>query len=101
MKITREIGGKQYEFELTRDELYRAFDEQEHIYDVNDIEDVVFYMEDAEVLAEYGISKEAFLAMKDEMAYEKRRNMDKYDMSWDYARDEAVSSVLAAHGVEV
>lgn len=101
MKISREIDGKTYEFELTRDEIYRAFNEQEHIYDVADIEDVVFYMEEEEVLVEYGVSKESFLAMKDEMAYEKRRNMDKYDMSWDYARDEAISSVLATHKVKV
>ena len=46
MKIKREVNGETVEFELTKDEMWKAYDECEHIIDV---ETVDFYAEDDEI----------------------------------------------------
>ena len=81
MIITRE--GK--EIELTREELFNAYMEQENIFDIQNIEDnMENYLEESE----YGLLKDnkEFI---EEAASELRRNQDKYDMDFENAIREA------------
>lgn len=94
MTITREIDGKAIEIELTSRELYDAYVEQEHYFDKCDIEDMIVGWEDDDIVEVYGVTRDAFESLVEEMAYRKRRYMDKYDVSWDYARDEAIRDVI-------
>lgn len=94
MKINRTIDGKQVEIELTDDELYDAYLEKEFIFDKQSIEDAICGWSDQEVLEVYDVDRTKFLSLADDMAAEMRRNIDKYEMSWSYARDEAIADVL-------
>lgn len=94
MKIKREINGVPMEFELTDDELWSAFQEKEWQCDRQDIEDAVYDLEDEDVNNLYGVSREVLESLFNQMAYEKRRNQDKYDMDWELARDEAIRTVI-------
>ena len=100
MKIKREINGTVHEFELTSNELFEAYYEQEHKFDVDDMEDLICGLENEYVLEVYGVSAERFRELEPEMAYEKRRLMDKYDMAWNDARDEAVDRILEKYQCE-
>lgn len=94
MKINREINGKIYEFELTEQELYDAFAEQEFQFD---LENVRNYFEDytaEDFRDEYGITIEEAEEKFEDIAYQLRRNIDKYDMSFEYALPAAVSEVM-------
>lgn len=93
MKITREINGKQVEFELTPSELYLAFEEQQEAFDK---EDILMYIDgfDSEDFESYGVSEQAFRHLVPTMAYLKRRYQDKYDMDWQSARDEAIKDAI-------
>lgn len=75
MKITREINGVQHEFELTANELYNAHAEQEHIYDTANVKNAISDLSDG---------------LASDLAYEVRRQIDKYDLDFDYALGEAV-----------
>lgn len=94
MKIQRTINGAKVNIELLPDELLDAFYEQR---DKFDIEDIISYGEmfGSDFEAEMGVSYNEFLSMKEEMAAEMRRNIDKYDMSFEYARSEAIHDVIA------
>jgi len=94
MTIHRVIHNKTYDFELTPTELFQAFEEQEHIFDVHDCEDVICGWDDGLVMECFGVHIDQFKELIDEMAWEKRRNQTRYDMSWDSARDEAIEAVL-------
>lgn len=76
MIITRVIKGIEYEFELNSNELYNAYIEQEHKWDVSDVD------------ARYGH------LLTDEqinlLAYEMRRQRDKYDLDFETAIEEAL-----------
>jgi hypothetical protein len=76
MKIKRVVNGIEHEFELTGTELYKAYIEQEHIYDLADVEAYLDNKCPADQL--------------EEIAYEARRQMDKYGVSLDFAIEEAV-----------
>ena len=96
MKIIRD--GKEYE--LTHDELYMAYLEQEHEFDVNDVDSFIYDYEynmdgDGEKIFynKYGITVERAKANIDRIAYEKRRNIDKYDMEWRDAVTEATRTI--------
>ena len=94
MKIKRSINGVEYEFELTKDELFNAYCEQEYEYDKADIEDVIECLDDEEVIDTYDVTRAEFESLIPRMAYEKRRQQDKYGVSWDYARDEAIGEII-------
>ncbi len=79
--------------ELTSEEVYKAYLEKEHEFDTQDVIDMLEYMED-EIFAKHSKTKEQCMEMVDRMAYEKRRNVDKYDMEWECAVLDAISSVL-------
>lgn len=85
MKIIRE--GK--EIELTKDELFNAYMEQENIFDIQNIEDnMENYLEEPEY--ELLKNNKEFI---EEAANELRRNQDKYDMDYENAIREAFEDV--------
>ena len=94
MKIIREIEGTTVAFELTGIELYNAYKEQQFTFDKMDVEDMIVGLPEANVKELYHVSIAEFKALIEEMAMEMRRNIDKYDMGWGYARDEAIFTVL-------
>lgn len=79
MTITRIINGKELELELNSQELYDAYIEQEHKWDVSDVD------------ARYGhlLTDEQV----DALAYEMRRQRDKYDLDFETAMEEALRNL--------
>ena len=94
MKIVRD--GKKYE--LTSDELYEAYLEKEHEYDVEDVKS------ELELIIDNDMDEEAYIeAAKrvyadenklDDVAREKRRSIDKYGTEWSYAVSDAVKDAV-------
>lgn len=64
------------EIELTKQELFEAYTEQQHIWDVSNTKD---YLSDEYTDEQIGA-----------IAYEARRQADKYDLEWDDAVEEAL-----------
>lgn len=95
MKVSRIIDGKTIEIELTKDELLEAHNEQEHIWDVSYCSSMLNNMDEESVTAEYGVSKAVAADNIDAIAYEMRRQINKYDLDADYARDVAYTEVLS------
>ncbi len=95
MIVTREINGELVRIELTQDELYEAFEEQQHKFDVEDIRNYFDGLyEEGAFETEYGRSYSEIEAMFDDLAYEMRRNIVHYDMDWMYAREAAIDDLL-------
>lgn len=92
MTIFREFDGVRHEIELTSSELYAAYEVQQFYFDKDDI----LAMADG-VDYPYDIPHDAFVELADEMAYRMRRNIDRYDMGWYEARDEAILDVVAEY----
>ena len=101
MTITREIGGRVMTIELTGDELYRAYEEQQRLFDEADVEAAFDAYEDEELVESYGMTRTEIGEKVSDIACRMRRNIDKYDMTWQYARDEAISEILRATEGEV
>lgn len=82
--------------ELSAQETRETYLEQEFIYDREDIMDELERL--AEDEDEPDICGMPFAditdRMIDDMACEKRRQMDKYGVDWDYARDEAIGMIV-------
>lgn len=101
MKITRHINGEKFDFELSLGELRDAYFEQEHNYDLEDIKAVIPTTDSdpdnwVEFIEEYGIVP--CTVSEDEMedmATELRRNIDKHNMEFSNARDNAIRTVIA------
>ena len=94
MKIKRTIDGKEFEFELTPSELYDAFAEQQFQYDLSIVR---YYFEDYsddDIKEAYGRTRKELEACFKDIAVELRRNMDKYEMSLEYALPTAVNEVV-------
>lgn len=85
---------QEFEIELTAEELRQAYYEQQAEFDALDMQ---YYLEEIEdTLLDRRISKEKIkklYSMTDELGAELRRNIDKDDMSWEYARPEALRAV--------
>lgn len=94
MIIKREVNGTVHEFELTDDERLNAYEEQQHMYDRTDVRDHFLFMEESDLIASYGKTMAGIEASFDDIAYEMRRNIDKYDMAWTAALDEAIGDIL-------
>lgn len=93
MTIERTISKVKYNFKLTPDELYEAYVEQQHLFDV---ESVISYGETFETIEEdLGCTYSEYLSMKEEIADELRSNIDNHEMSFDYALSEAVDTVIS------
>lgn len=67
----------QVEYELTDDELYQAFLEQEHIFDKMDVECYISGWDDEDVVDSFGITREQFENFTDAIAYRMRSYMSK------------------------
>lgn len=89
MKILR--NGQ--EFELTSDELYRAYIEQQNLFDRENIEN---NMEDYLDPVAYAMLKDNEDFIED-ATYDLRRNQDKYDMTFEYALDDAIRNAKQNH----
>ena len=94
MVIKREVNGAVHEFELTDNERLNAYEEQQHLYDITDVRDHFACMKEAELIASHGKTMAEIEALFDDIAYEMRRNIDKYDMDWQAARDAAIGEIL-------
>lgn len=94
MKIIR--NGEEYE--LTSVELYAAYREQELKFDIDDV------VNELEAIVGADCDEEAYIAAAKRVlesdnllrvaAYDKRRNMDKYDLSWKDATIEAAKDAV-------
>ena len=95
MKIKRD--GREYE--LTTAELTEAYFEQLSNYDIQDCKNGIQTIIDDDIDERtYVVAAKRVLHDEDllaECAAKMRRNIDKYDMDWSYARDEAVRSVVS------
>ena len=93
MKIVRD--GKEYE--LTSNELYEAYREQEALYDIDDVKSELECIADGDdenlrtVAARVVLADDCLLK---EVAHQKRRNEDKYGMNWNAAVHDAVADML-------
>lgn len=94
MVIKREIGGETVEIELTERELYEAYIEKQAKYDIEDVECAFTCFEDDELEDMYGMTRVEIEEKIPEIAREMRRNIDKYDMNWQDARDAAIAEIL-------
>ena len=89
MKIKRTINGIEYEFELTGQERFDTYCEQEHIWDVDYV--AAEYEEEAKRTCKTEAEIDAFI---EDIAYKMRRLVDKYGVSEEYALDEAFEKVM-------
>lgn len=89
MKIKRTINGIEYEFELTEQERFDAYCEQQHVWDADYVRNI--YGEEIEQMCKTEAEIDAFI---EDIAYEMRRLVDKYGVSEEYALDEAFEKVM-------
>lgn len=101
MKIKRTINGIEMEFELTTNEMRDAYHEQQHKYDVEDVECVFYGMDVAEISDIYDTSWANIEPLIPEMARRYREYMDEYSDDWIYKINEAIADVLAEHREEM
>lgn len=94
MIIKRTVDGKEMTFKLTEQELFNAFEEQEHIWDVNAVESYVCMYTDEDYMDAWNITKEQFTELIPDIAYRLRRYVIKYDMSEESALNEALQDVI-------
>lgn len=86
-------------YTLTSDELYAAYEEQQHKFDRDYVADHLVEDYDNATFAEYfGVAHTEMLQedldeLIDEIAREMRRQIDKYNLSTDYAFGESVLDV--------
>lgn len=97
MKITRVINGSNVEIELTPAEMLDAYYEKEHQFDKQDIQDLYNWLDPEDIEQTYHITKAKLDEGLDEMAYEMRRDIDKWGDSWESARDCAFNNYLSKH----
>jgi len=101
MTIKRTVDGNECEFELTLEELSRAYYERQDKFDEEDIISLVDYISDKTCQIIYNVTKEQFCELIPRMAREMRKNIDKYDMEFSAARERAVQDVLAESEAEI
>ena len=95
MKIKRIVDGREYEFELTHDEIQNVAKWYEHKCDAEDVEMVCIEPYDNEEFEEmYGITERVFRALIPHIAMEKRKLQDEYGMSWNEACHEAARYIV-------
>ena len=96
MTIKRIVNGETLKFELTEDELLEAYLEKQHRYDVDVVKDKFQYYEDNpdEFFEAYGTSYTVLSGRIDAIAYEMRRNIEKYDSDPFYALIDAIETAV-------
>lgn len=88
MKIKREILGQTIEIELTKKEIFDAYCVQEYLFDVSSCRDYLSNMYCEEPWYE-DLPEEIKVLIVQEAACNLRRNLDKYEMSFEYAISDA------------
>lgn len=87
-------------FELTDRELSEAYFEQEHLFDIEDVQGELESIVSADVdEEEYVAAAQRILnslELLSDCARDKRRNTDRYGMAWDAATTEAVKDAVCA-----
>ena len=94
MKIQRMINGTILNFELLPDELVEAYFEQQEKFDIEDVVSFAECFDNETLMDSYGCTYQELLDNKEDIAAAMRKNIDKYDMEWSYAREEAVRDVM-------
>lgn len=98
MKIKRTVEGREYEFELTSDEIQNTAKWYEHECDMEDVEIACIEPYDKEEFEEmYGITERVFRALIPHIAGEKRKLQDEYGMTWNEACREAARHIVAEY----
>ena len=100
MKITREINGERVEIELAESEVLDAFYEMQNKFDGQDMEDYIIEGSDAECLDVYGVGQNTMLDNVEEIGRILRNYINNYDMSFEFARDEALRNWCAEKMLE-
>jgi glutamate/tyrosine decarboxylase-like PLP-dependent enzyme len=95
MKITRKINGEMVEIELAESEVLDAFYEMQNKFDGQDMEDYITESSDAECLDIYGVDQNTMLDNVEEIGRILRNYINNYDMSFEFARDEALRNWCA------
>lgn len=92
MVIKRTIDGKDRMFVLTKTELFDAYCEQEHIWDVDYVESQLesWLFEEIEDICVDEVDR---AEIAEEIASEMRRQINKYDLSQEYAFTEAFHKI--------
>lgn len=91
MTIKRVIGGTEIEIELSKNELFNAYLEQQYEFDLqscNDYYDCMYWDEN------WYDDKNVRENIIGEAVTQLRRNIDKYEMSFDYAIAEAFTDAV-------
>lgn len=94
MKIQRTINGVNFNIELLPNELVKAYFEQQEKFDIEDVVSFAEAFDNETLMDSYGCTYQELLDCKEEIAAKMRKNIDKYDMEWSYAREEAVRDVM-------
>lgn len=92
MKIKRVVDGKEVEFELSKQELYEAYAEQEFQWDLEYVKTHLDKYSDEEFLNKFGYTRST--ADPEAIASEMRRQMNKYELDIDYAFTEAICECM-------
>ena len=94
MKIQRTINGTTFNIELLPEELITAYYEQQKKFDIEDVISFGEAYSNEELMDSYGCTFQELLNNKKTIAAVMRKYIDKYDMEWSYAREEAVHDVI-------
>ncbi len=96
MVITRKIGGVEHQITLTHAELRKAFEEQQHLYDIDDIDNELEAAYD-DYAEKYNLEKRPISQQeKVRMANQLRKLLDyDADASWSACRSQAVADILS------
>lgn len=97
MTITRNVNGAVLTFELDPAELREAYSEQQHLFDIQDVEDFFDCYEDDDLYEQYSVTREEFESLIPAIADESRRLQDKYGCYWDYARSDAADKIVGEY----
>ena len=101
MTIKRNILGTEVEIELTAQEMYDVFAEEQRLFDISDIKMTFEGLDAAEIAESYDMSWTEIEPLIPEMARRYRKYMNDYSEDWIYQRDEAIADVLSEHRKEM
>lgn len=96
LQITRGLGGLTIAVHLTDEELFAAYQEQQNLFDIENVHQELESQPDCELINLYGFPLSVLGPLEDEMATKLRSNLSK-EMSWDYALSDAIRSVVGRH----
>ena len=96
MQIKRKLAWLTITMDLTGNELFGAYQEQQRLFDIENVHQELVDQPDSELIRQYGLPLGGLEPLEDEMAAKLRSNLDK-EMSWDYALSDAIRSTAERH----